>query len=83
MLSQMLNLNSGNSKKEVGYMNDFLPYFCFCADRNTQGGTIIFSYICRLQPFFGGSKFGFFRKMNIFGGMKILWIFFGVITKLD
>ena len=21
--------------------------------------------------------------MNIFGGMKILWIFFGVITKLD
>ena len=26
MLSQMLNLNSGNSKKEVGYMNVFLPY---------------------------------------------------------
>ena len=23
-----------------------------------------------------------FRKMNIFGGMKILWIFLGVITKL-
>ena len=24
-----------------------------------------------------------FRKMNIFWGMKILWIIFGVITKLD
>ena len=27
--------------------------------------------------------FGGFRKLNIFGDMKILWIFFGVITKLD
>ena len=27
--------------------------------------------------------FGVFRKINIFWGMKILWIFFGVITKLD
>ena len=26
--------------------------------------------------------FGVFRKMNIFLGMKILWICFGVITKL-
>ena len=26
---------------------------------------------------------GFFRKMNIFWDMKILWIFLGVITKLD
>ena len=26
---------------------------------------------------------GVFRKNNIFGGMKILLIFFGVITKLD
>ena len=25
----------------------------------------------------------FFRKINIFWGMKILWIFFGAITKLD
>ena len=23
------------------------------------------------------------RKMNIFGGMKVLWISFGVITKLE
>ena len=29
--------------------------------------------------FFGGGV----RKMNIFLGMKILWIFLGVITKLD
>ena len=56
------------------------------------GGTLIFSYICRLGYFFFGrvgSKFCFsiflggFRKMNIFGGMKILWIFFRVITKWD
>ena len=26
--------------------------------------------------------FCFFRQMNILLGMKILWIFFGVITKL-
>ena len=26
---------------------------------------------------------GVFRKINIFGGMKILWILLGVITKLD
>ena len=25
----------------------------------------------------------FFRKINILSGMNILWIFFGVITKLD
>ena len=52
----------------------------------------MFSYIRRLGSFFflggGGVKilnvniFGFFRKMNIFGGLKILLIFFGVITKL-
>ena len=27
--------------------------------------------------------FGVYRKMNIFWGMKILWIFLGVITKID
>ena len=46
------------------------------------GGTLIFSYIRRLGPFFWGSKFCIsiffwvFRKINIFLGMKILWIFF-------
>ena len=50
------------------------------------GGTIIFSFIRGLAPFWG-SKFWIsiplrvFRKMNIFWGMKILWISFGVITK--
>ena len=46
------------------------------------GGTLIFSYIRRLGPFFGSqlSEFQYFfwvfRKVNIFWGMKILWIFF-------
>ena len=45
------------------------------------GGTVIFSYIRRLGPFFLGQIFEFqyflvFRKMNIFWGMNILWIFF-------
>ena len=49
------------------------------------GGTLIFSYIRRLRSFFGVQNFnifGVFRKMNVFGGIKILWIFFGFITKL-
>ena len=45
------------------------------------GGTLIFSYIRRLGSFFGVQNFEFqdflgFRKINIFLGMKILWIFF-------
>ena len=50
---------------------------------------LIFSYIRRLGHFLG-LKFlnfnisgDFKKKMNIFLGMKILWIFFWVITKLD
>ena len=27
--------------------------------------------------------FGVFKKNEYFGGMKILWIFLGVVTKLD
>ena len=51
------------------------------------GGTLVFSHIHRLGLFFGvqNSEFQYFlvfRKMNIFGGMKILWIFLWVITKL-
>ena len=47
-----------------------------------QGGTQIFSYIRRLVSFLGFKILNFnflgvFRKRNIFGGMKILWIFFG------
>ena len=47
------------------------------------GGTLIFSYIRRRGPFFWVqiSEFqyflGFSEKLIFFGGMKILWIFFG------
>ena len=53
------------------------------------GGTLIFLHTRRLGLFFLGqnSEFqyflGVFRKINIFWGMKILWIFLGVITKLS
>ena len=46
------------------------------------GGTLIFSHIRRLGPFFWvqNSKFqyflGFSEKLIFFGGMKIFWIFF-------
>ena len=54
-----------------------------------SGDTLIFSYIRRLWPFLGFKILNFNilgdfqKKMNIFGGMKILWIFLGVITQLD
>ena len=60
-----------------------------------HGGTLIFSHIRRLGPFFRVQNLEFqyfslvFRKMNNFWSMKILWTFFffwgggGVITKLD
>ena len=49
---------------------------------------MIFSCIRRLGSIFWVQNFCFnifggFQKMNIFGGMKILWIFLGVITNLD
>ena len=53
-------------------------------DPSVGVGTLIFSYLRRLWSFFsfgGGVKvlnfniLGVFRKMNIFWGMKILWIF--------
>ena len=53
-----------------------------CNPGGWGGGTLIFSYIRRLGSFFGFKilKFnifgGGFRKMNIFWGLKILWIFF-------
>ena len=50
-------------------------------------GTLIFSYMRRLVSYFGFkilnfNIFGVFKKMNIILSMKILWIFFEVITKL-
>ena len=54
------------------------------------GGTLIFSYIHRLWSFFGVPNFEFQSfgggggsKNEFFWGLKILWIFFWVITKLD
>ena len=53
---------------------------------------IIFGFFQKNKYFLGifwGSKFwislflGVFRKTKFFGGMEILWIFFGVTTKLD
>ena len=61
---------------------------CVCVGGG-GGGTLIFSNIRRLGPFLGVQNFefqyfwGFSEKMYIFWGMKILWIFFGVIPKLD
>ena len=49
----------------------------------SKGGTLIFSRIHRLGPFFGvqNSEFQYFfwfsEKWIFFWGMKILWIFFG------
>ena len=43
-----------------------------------------FQYLFIFYLFFFWGGGGGFRKINIFGGMKILWIFFfWVITKLD
>ena len=53
-----------------------------------RGGTLIFSRIRRLGPFFWVQNsefqyfFGFSEKLIFFRGMKILWIFFWVITKM-
>ena len=47
-----------------------------------EGGTLKFSYTCRLGTFFwfkilNFNFFGGFQKNKYFLGMKILWIFFG------
>ena len=48
---------------------------------SSLGGTLKFLYILRLGLFFWVQNYEFqyflgFSKINIFGGMKILWIFF-------
>ena len=50
---------------------------------SSQGGTLTFLYIRRLGLFLGFKILNFnifevFQKVNIFGSMKILWIFWGV-----
>ena len=42
---------------------------------NTKAKAIFRGLKISISVFFGG-----FREMNIFGGMKILWIFLGFIT---
>ena len=44
------------------------------------GGVNLYFHAYVGLGYFGGFKI---LNFNIFGGMKILWIFFGVITKLD
>ena len=49
-----------------------------------RGVTLIFSYICKLGPFFGVQNFefrffGVFRKINIFFGYEIFLIILGGI----
>ena len=49
------------------------------------GGVTLFTYIRRLGSFLGFNIlsfniFGGFQKNKYFLGMKILWVFFGVIT---
>ena len=56
--------------------------------KKIRGGSLIFSYIRRLGQSFGFkilnlNNFWVYRKMNIFLGYEDLWIFLGVITKLD
>ena len=47
---------------------------------NTYISSEIFRFKVLNFNIFGGFQK---NKINIFGGMKIFWIFFGVITKLD
>ena len=62
-----------------------------CCPFSQEGGgvTLTFLYIHWLESLFCVQNFefqyfgGVLRKMNICLGMKILWIYLGVITKLD
>ena len=54
------------------------PCRCVCV-LGRGGGTLIFSYIRWPGLFFRVQNFEF----QYFWGKKILWIFFGIITKLD
>ena len=61
-------------------------FYCFeTQDTTSPGGgcTLIFSHIRRLRLFLGVQNsefqyfFGFSEKLIFFGGMMILWIFWG------
>ena len=62
-----------------------LPRRTRYAAQEGGGGTLIFSYTRRLRPFLGVQKFNFsmfwgFQRNEYFGGMTILWIFWGFNT---
>ena len=72
-------MRGAKQKREMFEISDLrrreiLLYF------HTYIGTGYFFWFKLLNFNFLG--FFFFRKLNIFGGMKILWIFFWVITKI-
>ena len=75
---------------ELKSLRQYMYCFFYFAQYIQSPGevTLIFSLIRRLGPFFGVQNselqyfWGVFRKTNIFWGMKFLWIFFEVITKL-
>ena len=66
-------------RREILHLRSVCPFF-----PQGVGRTLIFSYIRRLQLFFGVQNFEFhypiflggggYRNLNIFGGMKILLI---------
>ena len=81
MLMIYLFNKSRKSDNFITFRNEFIEF------NNTGpgggGGILIVSYIRRLGPFFLISiYFWVFGKMNIFGVLKISWIFFLVTTKL-
>ena len=65
-----------------------LHFSSVCPPEGGGGGTLIFHTYVGLGYFWVKNFefqyfYGVFRKLNIFGGMKILWIFFWFITNLD
>ena len=88
--------NRLNRDEAGSFVGSYLGSNCW-QRLSAQGGTLIFSYICGLAPFFGFQILNLniflgFQKKSIFFyilGMKILLIIFfflgggGVIIKLD
>ena len=65
------------------YVLHVSPPRFFRMERHGPGGTLIFSRAFLGFKILNFNIFGGFQRNDYFGGMKILWIFFGVITKLD
>ena len=63
-------------RREIPYLRSVCLFF-------PQRGVLLYFHTYVGSGYFLGSKFcisiilGAFRKLNIFGGMKILWIFLG------